>query len=170
MDPFAAAAYGCGGFFASYDRQIYLLLFLHSSPSAWWGRSPLGVPFARSKGTKTRLGRSPLRTSLGYEAVHASSLNSARDPCCGSCYCHHTRHPGQLALSVTATIPGTLGSWPYRQAVSTSGPTWASGVPAAGSLAAHRWEQRITRVRPWGIEAPSGREVGTVYRVSMPSM
>ena len=33
---------------------------------AWWGRFPLGVPFARSKGTKTRLGRSPLRTSLGY--------------------------------------------------------------------------------------------------------
>ena len=33
---------------------------------AWWGRFPLGVPFERAKGTKTRLGRSPLRTSLGY--------------------------------------------------------------------------------------------------------
>ncbi len=32
---------------------------------AWWGRYPLGVPFERAKGTKTRLGRSPLRTSLG---------------------------------------------------------------------------------------------------------
>ena len=31
---------------------------------AWWGRFPLGVPFERAKGTKTRLGRSPLRTSL----------------------------------------------------------------------------------------------------------
>ena len=31
----------------------------------WRGRSPLGVPFVRAKGTKTRLGRSPLRTSLG---------------------------------------------------------------------------------------------------------
>ena len=50
---------------------------------------------------------------------------------------------------VTATTPGYPGNWPYRQAVSTSGPTWASGVPAAGSLAAHRWEQRLTRVRPW---------------------
>ena len=71
---------------------------------------------------------------------------------------------------VTATTPGYPGNWPYRQAVSTSGPTWASGVPAAGSLAAHRWEQRFTRVRPWGVEAPSGREVGAVYRASKPSM
>ncbi len=36
---------------------------------AWQGRSPLGVPFVRAKGTKTRLGRSPLRTSLGLEAL-----------------------------------------------------------------------------------------------------
>ena len=60
---------------------------------AWWGRFPLGVPFARSKGTKTRLGRSPLRTSLGYEAGPASCLYSARWSCCGSCSCHHTRPP-----------------------------------------------------------------------------
>jgi len=65
---------------------------------AWWGRFPLGVPFARPKGTKTRLGRSPLRTSLGYEAVNMSSLCSARYPCCGSCHCHHTRPLWQLAL------------------------------------------------------------------------
>ena len=47
---------------------------------AWWGRCPLGVPFERAKGTKTRLGRSPLRTSLGYGAVPASSLSSALAP------------------------------------------------------------------------------------------
>ena len=47
---------------------------------AWWGRSPLGVPFERAKGTKTRLGRSPLRTSLGYGAVPASSVSSALAP------------------------------------------------------------------------------------------
>ena len=52
----------------------------------------------RAKGTKTRLGRSPLRTSLGYEAVNMSSLCSARYPCCGSCHCHHTRPLWQLAL------------------------------------------------------------------------
>ena len=45
---------------------------------AWWGRFPLGVPFERAKGTKTRLGRSPLRTSLGHEAGTASSLWSAQ--------------------------------------------------------------------------------------------
>ena len=60
---------------------------------AWWGRFPLGVPFERAKGTKTRLGRSPLRTSLGYEAGTASSLDSARWSCCGSWYCYHTRPP-----------------------------------------------------------------------------
>ena len=32
---------------------------------AWRGRFPLGVSFGRAKETKTRLGRSPLRTSLG---------------------------------------------------------------------------------------------------------
>ena len=60
---------------------------------AWWGRSPLGVPFGRAKGTKTRLGRSPLRTSLGYWPLFVP--------------------PHQA----------TLGSWPYGRVVSTSGPT-----------------------------------------------
>ena len=102
---------------------------------AWWGRFPLGVPFARPKGTKTRLGRSPLRTSLGYEAVHASSLDSARWSCCGSCSCHHTRPPGQLALQ--------LGGFHVRAYLRKS------GVSAAGSHTADSWEQRLTRVRPW---------------------
>ena len=70
----------CFLLFYEFDR-----LTAHGSGlPAWWGRSPLGVPFARSKGTKTRLGRSPLRTSLGYQAGPASSLNSARHPCCGA--------------------------------------------------------------------------------------
>ena len=47
---------------------------------AWWGRFPLGVPFERAKGTKTRLGRSPLRTSLGYEAGPAVVLRPGRKP------------------------------------------------------------------------------------------
>ena len=50
-------------------------------------------------GGKNRLGRSPLRTSLGYEAAPAVVLRPARDPCCGPCYCHHTRLSWQLALS-----------------------------------------------------------------------
>ena len=66
---------------------------------------------------------------------------------------------------VTATTPGYPGNWPYRQAVSTSGPTWASGVPAAGSLAAHRWEQRLTRVRSWQSKrVPSEKSMQTVER------
>ena len=65
---------------------------------AWWGRSA-GPDFSpmRNRG-KNRLGRSPLRTSLGYEARTASRLCSARDSCCGSCYFHHIRLSWQLAL------------------------------------------------------------------------
>ena len=86
---------------------------------AWWGRFPLGVPFARSKGTKTRLGRSPLRTSLGYEAGPASSLDSARHPCCGPCHCHHTKFPWAT---------GPMAGW-----FPCPGLPWRSGVPTAGS-------------------------------------
>ena len=35
---------------------------------------------------------------------------------------------------------------------------WYSGVPAAGSHAHDCWEQRLTRVRPWGVEVPSTEE------------
>ena len=45
---------------------------------AWWGRFPLGVPFARSKGTKTRLGRSRRREpgirALGTAAHQGKAL------------------------------------------------------------------------------------------------
>ena len=102
---------------------------------AWWGRSPLGVPFARSKGTKTRLGRSPLRTSLGYEAGTASRLWSARHPCCGPCFCHHTRPPWAA---------GPMAGW-----FPCPGLPWRSGVPAAGSQPPISREQRLTRERPW---------------------
>ena len=65
---------------------------------AWWGRFPLGVPFARSKGTKTRLGRSPLRTSLGYEAGPRLDLRQV------------SIRPVTLAVaSVTAITPGYPG-------------------------------------------------------------
>ena len=116
-------------------KNMFLLLTPLSDLEAWGTRSPLGVPFARSKGTKTRLGRSPLSTSLGYEAGTASSLNSARDPCCGSCHCHHTR-------PTRATGP-MAGRFPCP------GLPWCSGVPAAGSQPPISWEQRLTRERPW---------------------
>ena len=73
----------------------------------------------RNRG-KNRLGRSPLRTSLGYEAGPASSLGSARHPCCGSWYCHHTRPPWAA---------GPMAGWFPRP-----GLPWPSGVPAAVSF------------------------------------
>ena len=102
------------------DWRIVLLNGLVSGLPAWWGRSPLGVPFGRAKGTKTRLGRSPLSTPLGYEAKTASSARSARHPCCGSCLCHHTRPP---------RAAGPITGWFPRP-----GLPWRSGVPAAGSF------------------------------------
>ena len=72
---------------------------------------------------KNRLGRSPLRTSLGYEAGTASSLRSARHPCCGPCYCHHTRPPWAA---------GPMAGW-----FLCPGLPWSSGVPAAGRLVLH---------------------------------
>ena len=76
---------------------------------AWRGRFPLGVSFERAKETKTRLGRSPLRTSLGVRGWN----------CVKSKF-------GPLPLLWPLFVPphqATLGNWPYRQVVSTSGPT-----------------------------------------------
>ena len=41
----------------------------------------------------------PKDLPVGYEAAPAVVLRPARDPCCGPCYCHHTRLSWQLALS-----------------------------------------------------------------------
>ena len=72
---------------------------------------------------------------MGDEAGNASNIGSARHFCCGSCHCHHTRIPWAT---------GPMAGWFPRP-----GLPWGSGVPAAGSLASDRWEQRLTRVRPW---------------------
>ena len=113
----------CKGNCLPSGRRCGVLLTTHGfGLPAWRGRFPLEVPFDRAKGTKTRLGRSPLRTSLGYKAGPASSLNSARHPCCGSWYCHHTR------------LPWTAG--PMAGCFPSPGLPWYSGVPAAGGFAA----------------------------------
>ena len=83
------------------------------------GRSA-GVHFEWPKWTKSHLGRSPLRTSLGYEAVPASSLNSARHPCCGPCLFHHTRRP--------------WAAGPMAGRFPPPGLPWRSGVSAAGGF------------------------------------
>ena len=92
----------------------------HSSGfPARWGRYPLGVSFERAKETKTRLGRSPLRTPLGYEAGTASILWSALAPV-GS-----HRWPGK-----------SMGSTPFSVSVCLcfQGLTLVCGVPAAKGL------------------------------------
>ena len=110
------------------------LRFPRRKPAPRRGRSA-GAHFDWPKWTKSHLGRSPLRTSLGYEAGPASSLNSARHPCCGPCLCRHTRRPW---------VAGPTARW-FPQ----PGLPWRSGVPAAGSQPLDSWEQRLTRVRPW---------------------
>ena len=101
---------------------------------AGWGRFPLGVSFERAKETKTRLGRSPLRTSLGYEAGTASILWPA------------------LALVGSHRWPGKSMeriSFSVRQCPCFQGLTPVCGVSAAGNQAPVSWKQRLTRVRPW---------------------
>ena len=100
---------------------------------AWWGRSPLGVSFERAKETKTRLGRSPLSTPLGYEAGTASFSPSALAPV-GS-----HRWPGKSIERISFSV---------RLCLCFQGLTPVCGVPAAGSRASDSWEQRLTRVRP----------------------
>ena len=72
---------------------------------------------------------------MGYEAGPASSLNSARYPCCGPCHCHHTR------------LPWAAG--PMAGRFPCPGLPWRSGVPAARSQPFVSWKQRHTRERPW---------------------
>ena len=76
---------------------------------AWWGRYPLGVSFERAKETKTRLGRSPLRTSLGVRGWACVKSKFGPSPL--------------LWLLLLPPYQATLGSWPYSWVVSISGPT-----------------------------------------------
>ena len=81
------------------ERRPVLLRCLRRRPAPQPG-TLRWAPFLRDeKWGKNRLGRSPLRTSLGCEAAPAVVLRPARDPCCGPCYCYHTRLSWRLALS-----------------------------------------------------------------------
>ena len=104
---------------------------------AWWGRCPLGVPFERAKGTKTRLGRSPLRTSPGVQGWNCVKV-LVRPVC----------------LAVFLLVPphqAILGSWPYGVAVFPSGPTLEKRLfPAVGSQAPGSRERlQHSKLRPW---------------------
>ena len=131
--------------------RLVLLNGLVSGLPAWWGRFPLGVSFARSKETKTRLGRSPLRTSLGYEAAPASRLCPARDPCCGPCLCHYTRPP--------------WAAGPMAGRFPRPGLPWKSGVPAAGSPASDDCQLKPPLCKGrWHGRSRDGGIVGTWVR------
>ena len=56
-------------------------------------------------------------------------------PCCGPCFCHHTR---------PTWATGPMAGW-----FPCPGLPWRSGVSAAGSQPPISWEQRLTRERPW---------------------
>ena len=99
---------------------------------AWWGRYPLGVSFERAKETKTRLGRSPLRTPLGVRGRNCVKPMFGPSPL--------------LWLLFLPPHQVTLGSWPYGWVVSMSGPTM---------------EKRRSRRRKHGL-TPCGAVVGAV--------
>ena len=99
-----------GGFYIPWAKEGGVRLTTQGSGlPAWRGRFPLGVPFERAKGTKTRLGRSPLRTSLGVRGW--ACVKSMVGP-----------SPLMWPLSLPLH-QATLGSWPYSWVVSISGPT-----------------------------------------------
>ena len=98
-----------GGSCLPSGRRCGVLLTTHGfGLPAWRGRFPLGVPFDRAKGTKTRLGRSPLRTSLGVRDCPCAKPKFGPSPL--------------LWLLLLPPHQATLGSWPYHQAISTAGP------------------------------------------------
>ena len=123
---------------------------------ARWGRYPLGVSFERAKETKTRLGRSPLRTSLGVRGWN----------CVKSKF-------GPLPLLWPLLLPpyqATLDSWPYRWVVSTSGPT-------LGMRRSRRREPGFRQLgtvahqgKALGVEGIIFREAGIFGRIICPSM
>ena len=99
------------------------------------GRSPLGVHFDRAKWTKTRLGRSPLRTSLwirGWACVKSKFGPSLL-----------------LWLLVLPPHQVSLATGPTARRVPPPGLPWRSDVPAAVHRATDSWKQRLTKVRSW---------------------
>ena len=117
---------------------------------AWRGRCPLGVPFERAKGTKTRLGRSPLRTPPGvrdWECVKAMF--------------------GPLPLLWLLFLPlhqATMAAGPMAGWFSRPGLSWRSGVAAAGSQAIGSWEQLLCQGKALEAEECTSRGVGANHR------
>ena len=89
---------------------------------------------------------------MGYEAGTASSLSSARYPCCGSCLCHHTRLPWQPALWPSGFyIRAYLGEAAF--------PPPGARLPPSLGTAAHQG-------KALAIEGRMNREVNTNHRTA----
>ena len=81
---------------------------------------------------------------MGYEAGNASSLGSARYPCCGPCLCHHT---------------STLGSWPYGLVGSMSGPTLEKRRSRRREPGHRQLGTVAHQGKPLAVEGPSTEEM-----------
>ena len=141
---------GEGSCLPSGRREGVLLTAPVSGLPAWWGRFPLGVPFERAKGTKTRLGRSPLRTSLGYEAVPASSLSSALVPVGSHGWPGKSMGSAPLLCETVPLLPG-----PY---------------PGERRCRRRSLGTAVHQDKALGVEGLCFREVGMFCRSFMPSM
>ena len=86
---------------------------------AWWGRFPLGVSFERAKETKTRLGRSPLRTPLGVRGWDCVKSRFGPSPL--------------LWPLFVSPYQATMAAGPMAGCFPHPGLPWRSGVPAAGN-------------------------------------
>ena len=145
----------CISYMSRLDELILSFLSCTGLP-AWWGRFPLGVSFERAKETKTRLGRSPLRTSLGVRDWNCVKLVFGPSP---------LLWPLSLPLH-----QATFGSWPYSRAVSTSGPTLTKRRSRRREPGHRQLGTAVHQGEALAVEVVFVREVGAFHRISTPSM
>ena len=157
-------------------RAVALHFFTFHSSLAPAGSAPLGLPFSdfpggnqrprrgrsagvtfvRAKVTKTRLGRSPLRTSLGVRGWTCVKPKF-----------------GPLPLLWRLAVPphqATLGSWPYGWVVSTSGPTLEERRSRRRKPGYRSLGTAANQGKALGVEGLCFREAGIFGRITDPSM
>ena len=101
----------------------------------WQGRSA-GVHFEWPKWTKSHLGRSPPKDLPGVRGWNCVKPRFGPSPL--------------LWLLVLPLRQAILAAGPITRRFLCPGLLWRSGVPAAESQASDSWEQRHSRIRPWG--------------------
>ena len=136
-------------------RSLYFSDFSGANLRPSRGRSA-GVTFVRAKVTKTRLGRSPLGTSLGVRGCQCVKLVFGPSPL--------------LWRLVLPPHQATLGSWPYSRVVSMSGPTPEKRRSRHREPGFRQLGTVAYQGKALGVEVLSVREAGTFCRMSTPSM